>query len=252
LQPQHKIWFLLPARAAKRTIGKPTTQEIEKERTRSIMRKTVSVLPTNSQLFQACASDPGNEEAWEEWIRRFTPLLLRSITFAFRRYAAERWPSEDVVRDLVQEIYLAILADDCRLLRRFRGSTDAEAEAYLAHFAINQIVNHLRAAGAQKRHAELVSLDHLEMDDAPDRHLRRTASAATVTALTEAEWVAVMHNVVTEPHRQRNLLLLRLHLFYGCTASEIARAGICTLQESSIANLLSQLKATLKKYLETK
>jgi RNA polymerase sigma factor (sigma-70 family) len=202
---------------------------------------------TGPQLFLQCAASPSDDECWSEFIRRYQPLLIRSITHAWRRRSQEEWPSPETFADLLQEVYAAILKDDRRLLRRFRGQSEAEAESYLAHAAINQVFSQRRAGRAKKRKAELVSLDELiAADEGGEQFADRNDDPSE--ALTEREWVKLLRQIFTGPTSQRDILIFLLHARDGWTAAEIARMEICNLKKSSVANLLVKMKAQVKKY----
>lgn len=200
-----------------------------------------------SSLFQLCAAHPGDDEYWSEFIRRYAPLLARSVAVAWRRYAQTDWPAREVADDLLQDVYAAILKDDCRLLRQFHGASDAEAEAYLAHTAINLIISHLRAVGAKKRQAEVFSLEALMAADDEGRQFA-AAPHPHAKLLTEMELIEMLRHIFTGSNSERDILIFLLHARDGWTAAEIARMNICSLKETSIANLLVQMKARVKKY----
>src|SRR5215467_1265281 len=93
------------------------------------------------QIFHLCAIQPDNEEYWAEFVRHFNVLLTRSVAVAYKRYAGGDRIQDDLAADLLQDVYTSIVKDDYRLLRQFRGQTNAEVEAYLAHTAINHAIS---------------------------------------------------------------------------------------------------------------
>jgi DNA-directed RNA polymerase specialized sigma24 family protein len=116
---------------------------------------------TNPKLFRLCANNPDSNGYWQEFVRRFNPLLARSIAAAWRRMGQGDWPPADVAAHLLQGSYIAIVKNDFRLLHNFRGTTNAEAESYLAETAINQTITYLRNRNALRRAADEVSLQEL-------------------------------------------------------------------------------------------
>src|SRR6201996_5356 len=68
-----------------------------------------------NELARIC-SQSGGEDAWREFVHRFQ----RPIALAVLR-TARCWDihSPAIVDDLVQETFLRLCADDCRLLRNF-------------------------------------------------------------------------------------------------------------------------------------
>jgi RNA polymerase sigma factor (sigma-70 family) len=201
----------------------------------------------SSLLFELCAADPRDEEHWFEFINRFSPLLTRSIALTWRKCTGEAWPSPEVASDLLQEVYIVILKDNCRLLRQFRGKSEAEAEAYLAHAAINRVISHLRAKAAKKRQVDLVSLDALNDSEQSAKLLAGNVNRRS-KSLTRQELLDTLTQIFPGPNSRRDILIFTLNVVEGWTVSEIAKMLICDLKESSIANLLVQMKARVKKY----
>src|SRR5438046_8056666 len=97
-----------------------------------------------AQLFQLCAEHLDEGGCWEEFVRRYNNLLVRSVHRAYRRFASTESFLPATAADLLQEVYIELLKDDCRTLRHFRGEAEAEAEAYLAHIAIHITAARLR------------------------------------------------------------------------------------------------------------
>ena len=202
---------------------------------------------SSPELFQLCAAHPHSDEYWAEFVRRFNPLLTRGVTTAWRRSGQGDWPPDDVAYDLLQEVYLAITKNDFRLLRNFRGRTEAEAEVYLAHSAINQTISFLRARLALRRSADEVSLEALleeQGEPPPAEPVRRAARS-----MTESELIDALKKCFDGPNRKRDILIFLLYAIYGYSPAEIAALGVSELKETSIANLLGQMKTRLKKCL---
>jgi RNA polymerase sigma-70 factor (ECF subfamily) len=78
-------------------------------------------LPSD-ELLRICLSEP-RSPAWEVFVRRFHPVIVNSVTRISRNYGLI---STAVIEDLVQEVYVRICDNRCRVLREFRGFT-AEA-----------------------------------------------------------------------------------------------------------------------------
>lgn len=98
--------------------------------------------------------------AWRWFLRRYTPLLWRTI-----RRVAPGLPAQDVA-DLAQETITALLAGDMRALRAWRPGP-ARFEAWLTMLAARRAVDHLRSWGAQRRAAPMLQLEDLD----PDEHI---------------------------------------------------------------------------------
>jgi RNA polymerase sigma factor (sigma-70 family) len=205
---------------------------------------------SSPELFRLCAAHPDRDEYWPEFVRRFNPLLARGISTAWRKNGQGDWPPDDVAADLLQDAYTAIVKNDFRLLNNFRGATDAEAEAYLAHTAINQTITYLRNRKALRRAADEVSLQEL-IEEHEDATLADIAPQRA-PRLTERELIETLKHCFDGPNAKRDILLFLLHARDGYSAAEIARMEICELKETSIANLLGQMKQRLRKYFSGK
>ncbi|HKQ75188.1 MAG TPA: sigma-70 family RNA polymerase sigma factor [Blastocatellia bacterium] len=211
------------------------------------MEESNLVAKPSPELFQLCAAHPYSQEYWEEFVRRFKPLLARSIVAAWRRNGQGSWPPDDLAYDLLQDVYLSVVKNDFRLLRNFRGQTEAEAEAYLAHAAINQTISFLRARHALRRSADEVPLEAL-LEEHGELRPAEPARPATRN-LTEGELIAVLKKCFDGPNGKRDIMIFLLYASYGYSPAEIAALGMSELKETSIANLLGQMKTRLKKYL---
>jgi RNA polymerase sigma-70 factor (ECF subfamily) len=85
---------------------------------------------------------------WAEFVRRFHPVIS---TVALR--TARNWggPATALLDDLVQETYLKLCADDCRLLRNFRSHHPGSFFGFLKIVTANVVHDHFKASRAAKR-----------------------------------------------------------------------------------------------------
>lgn len=99
------------------------------------------------ELVSAC-TDSRDATAWEEFVHRFHTLIA---TVALR--TARKWtnPASSLLDDLVQETYLKLCADDCRLLRDFRPQHEGAIFAFLKILTTNVVHDHFKARHAMKR-----------------------------------------------------------------------------------------------------
>ncbi|MFN0121007.1 MAG: RNA polymerase sigma factor [Blastocatellia bacterium] len=200
------------------------------------------------ELFHRCAENTRDETSWEEFVRRFNVILARSIAVAWRRRRGGEFIPRDLAPELLNDVYTAILKEECRVLRQFRGTTEAEAQAYIAHIAINQTRDHMRRLEAEKRLAETVSLDELLADNDGEQGCHQKNGHRKIQ-LSEHELEEILRRLMTGPHACRDILLLQLHLQYGYTAQEIGEMRLCDLKATSVANLLVERKKQLRNFL---
>ena len=102
---------------------------------------------SEEQLIRACA-DSNDGTAWEEFVSRFHRPISLSIV-----RVAHQWGTlpQQVVDDLVQDTYLKLCADKCRLLQEFAGQHPDAVLGYVKTIAVNLARDHFKALHSQKR-----------------------------------------------------------------------------------------------------
>lgn len=103
--------------------------------------------PDTCELIRACC-DPQNTAAWREFIRCFHKLIAGTVLRTCARWGEY---SSNVADDLVQETYLKLCADYCRLLREFQHRHPNAIYGYIKEIAANIVNDHFRAIHAEKR-----------------------------------------------------------------------------------------------------
>jgi RNA polymerase sigma-70 factor (ECF subfamily) len=101
------------------------------------------------ELIRACA-ESNDGAAWEEFVARFhRPISLSVVR------TAHQWCDvpQHVVDDLVQETYLKLCADRCRLLLGFAVQHPEAISGYIKMIASNVVHDHFKARHSQKRGA---------------------------------------------------------------------------------------------------
>jgi|ERR1700683_1132002 RNA polymerase sigma-70 factor, ECF subfamily len=99
------------------------------------------------ELIRSCAESDDNA-AWKEFIVRFQrPIGLSVLRIAYQWGAIP----QQVVDDLVQETYVKLCADNCRLLREFAVQCPEAVQGYIKTIAANVARDHFKALHSQKR-----------------------------------------------------------------------------------------------------
>jgi RNA polymerase sigma-70 factor (ECF subfamily) len=102
---------------------------------------------SSPEIIQACA-DSNDSAAWEEFVVRFRrPISLSILRIAYQ------WGDipHQIVDDLVQETYLKLCADKCRLLRSFASQHPEAVAGYIKTIAVNVAHDHFKSLHSQKR-----------------------------------------------------------------------------------------------------
>jgi RNA polymerase sigma-70 factor (ECF subfamily) len=96
----------------------------------------------------------GDKRAWDAFVDRFAPVIYAAV----ERTAGDRLPEPGAsgAEDIVQNVFVRLLANDCRLLRAFDPAR-ASLATYLTIIARSAALDHLR-----KRRPETAPLEGQE------------------------------------------------------------------------------------------
>jgi RNA polymerase sigma factor (sigma-70 family) len=198
-----------------------------------------------TDLIRRCAS--AEAHAWEEFVRRYHRRIVLYAVRATRLVAQHGAPAVELRRDLIQDVYVRLLANDYRALRAWRGDSEQSLLTYLATIVHAVACDALKRLRSQKRAAHLVSLDGRVAEDgallseliaAPEAD---SPERALLEHLAPERLSAVLERAERGPLGRRNSLIFVLHAVDGLTASEIARLPGLRM---SVANVESALRRT--------
>src|ERR1700761_9745085 len=100
-----------------------------------------------NELARIC-TESGDEDAWREFVHRFQRPIALAVLRTARCWGVH---SSALLDDLVQETFLRLCADDCRLLRNFVPREPDSIIGYLKVLAANVAHDKLRNEKALKR-----------------------------------------------------------------------------------------------------
>jgi RNA polymerase sigma-70 factor, ECF subfamily len=204
--------------------------------------KPTPVLVAN--LIRACA-DPNNEEAWKQFVAHFH----RDISLSVLR-VAQRWGAgpKDTVDDLVQDTYLKLCADKCRILSGFAAEHPEAVSAYVRTIAINVAQDHFKARHSQKRGGRtgpqpfgdiepIAQSASLGGQDAMEREILFRQVDQCLNAFTEGAT------------GDRDRLVFWLYYQQGMTARAIAALPAVGLTAKGVESLISRLTRNVREHL---
>jgi DNA-directed RNA polymerase specialized sigma24 family protein len=109
-------------------------------------------------LFQICASNRENSEAWSEFLRRYAVKLKFFIRGTLRQVLGHSGdPGFSITSsgiqelDLFQNAIVRLVENDCAAMKRFSGTSENELLAYLAVICRSTVLDTLRRNNALKR-----------------------------------------------------------------------------------------------------
>jgi RNA polymerase sigma-70 factor (ECF subfamily) len=189
-----------------------------------------------SELFSACARG-GDAASWEEFIRRFNPVIARSALRVAMRHGTSE---SSLIDDLVQETYLKICANECKLLRTFIPQQSDSTFAFLKVVASSVAQDYFKARLAEKRgpQAKAETLDEVSgrAAERPQAALTRAERAILIDQI-DRKLVAVL----PPGEIQRARVVFWLYYRTGFTASAIASLPAVGLTTKGVESLLFRL-----------
>ena len=215
-----------------------------------------------AELLERCSGRPPDEEAWQEFVRRYHPTIRSNVLKTFHRKAKEesdRKPQfpDDLVEDLVQAVYMRLVEDRNRALERFQGQHENSIYQYLAMIAINVVRDYFRETRAQKRPKISVSLDEL-LDTGGDSVLSDEAhnarwnpvATSSGSTLSEEEIDLALRRAVKGKNRNRDLLIFKLRYYEGLTLDEITESMGLDISAVSVGSILNRIIKKLRVILD--
>ncbi len=195
-----------------------------------------------SELAKACAN-ADNAVAWAEFIRRFQPLIAGATLRTARMWGEISAPHLD---DLVQETYLKLCQDKCRLLRSFESTHEDCIFGFLKVLAANVVHDHFKAAFAAKRGAGVSSLPSTDLETVPDSD----DSFVVVAQRIQLERIErILHQVTSGKDQEKKRAIFWLRHRQGFSASEIAALPAMGLTTEGVESVLFRLSEMIRNHL---
>jgi RNA polymerase sigma-70 factor (ECF subfamily) len=174
--------------------------------------------------------------AWQEFVRRFQPLIAGVVA-----RTASRWGSvaPALVDDLVQETYVKLCTEEFRRLREFESRHEDAIYGYLKAVAYTVTLDHFKVYYAIKRGSRLHSTSDF---DSSLRVEGQKSSVESDLLLHELEELA---GEVAEEKRDR--VIFALYYRQGFTTRRIAAMPTIGLSQKGVESCLHRLTERLKK-----
>jgi RNA polymerase sigma-70 factor (ECF subfamily) len=201
---------------------------------------------SSEELIRACVK-AGDTAAWEEFVRRFRPVIAGTVMRTARRFGES---APELIDDLVQDTYLKICANRCRILREFQPEAADAIFGLLKTVAFSVTQDYFRGGLAVKRGAgrrETVFDSYAESAVAGRDGLPQVEREILIRQIDEHLAAA------TEPAtRERDRQIFWLYYRHGMTTRAIAGIpGIGLTQkgvESAIQRLTNHVRIRLAEW----
>jgi RNA polymerase sigma-70 factor, ECF subfamily len=197
-----------------------------------------------NELASIC-SQSGGEDAWREFVRRFQRPIALAVLRTVRCWDVH---STTLVDDLVQETFLHLCADDCRLLRNFVPREPDSIVGYLKVLAANLAHDRLRHEKAQKRGGSL-HRQETESGDLDALIPAPSGSESVDRAIRRKEIDQALRSFIPDRLTDRDRTIFWLYFEQGFSAREIGQIASIGLTvkgvESSIHRSTQQVREAL-------
>jgi RNA polymerase sigma-70 factor (ECF subfamily) len=197
------------------------------------------------ELIRAC-SELGDGAAWEEFVTRFRI----AISLAIKRTACQ-WGKDPAqfVDDLLQETYLKLCADKCRLLLEFaRQHPDEAVLGYIKMIAINVAHDHFKSLHSQKRGAG--ETDQLFEDYEP---AAQSGSFGGPEAMEREVFLkqvdGQLQNCAAGSNQERDCLIFWFYYLQGMSAKAIAAVATIKLTAKGVEAVIFRLTRCVREHL---
>jgi RNA polymerase sigma-70 factor (ECF subfamily) len=202
---------------------------------------------SSTELVRACAGSK-DEWAWSELIRRFHGVIAATVLRTARQWSE---PSRSQLDDLIQDTYLKLCENDCRLLRSFQPRHQDSIYGFLKVIAANVVHDHFKGALAAKRGAvQTIAIEERGME--PAQIELRTAVPDTFEAISQRVQLdhidKILRQVTAGKDQERKCTIFWLRHRQGLTASEIAAIPAIGLTTEGVESVLMRLAAMIRSH----
>jgi len=198
---------------------------------------------STEELLKACV-EPENSEAWEEFVRRFHKLIGAVVLRIARRWG-ETNPS--LIDDLIQDTYLKVCAENCRLLRDFKAQHHNAFFGMLKVTAANAAHDYFRRWDADRRGPRKSELELSEVEAfVGDSHASGAVQIEREILLRQIDHLLA---AASSPSAARDREIFWLYYRQGFTADAIAGIATFKLTVKGVESILHRLKRMVRQSL---
>jgi RNA polymerase sigma-70 factor (ECF subfamily) len=188
-----------------------------------------------------CA-DSCDDEAWEEFVAR----VGKPISLTIMRTAA-LWGqlSPSAVEDIVQQTYLKLWEDNCRLLRDFALQYPDAILGYLKKTAVNMTHDyfkhlHTQSAGGEAPHVSTADVD-------PEAGAEIDGSHEKIAFQILLDQIDVhLKRALSGPDQERDRTIFWLYFRQGMSTREIAALPTIGLGTKGVGSVIERLKHCMR------
>jgi len=185
--------------------------------------------------------DSQNQDGWNEFVRRFQPLIAGVVTkCVFRR----KHPNPDLIDDLVQESYKKLIANNYKALRDFDFQHDNAFFGFLKVVASHVVEDHFRGSNSLKRGSgrEEDDIEEARMPTCSSLHSTHPVENAILMGQIDR----CLAKLAPEPNFTRDYAIFWLYYRQGLTAKAISQLPGISLGVKGVESTLLRLTRYVK------
>lgn len=187
------------------------------------------------QLVEECAERPC-ADAWEEFIRRFNRLIASVVRRACLEWDETR---QEIIDELIQDVYVKLCADDRALLKRFKPQHENAFLGYLKVVTANLVYDYFRKI----KH---INEKTNQWDDAFAHRQSDKNRGLLENKVFSREVDDLLRARGSGPQQEKERTIFWLVHRWGFTAKEIASVPGMELSEEGVESCLFRMRTYLK------
>ncbi len=185
--------------------------------------------------------DSQDQDGWNEFVRRFQPLIAGVVTkCVFKRPR----PKPDLIDDLVQETFVKLCANNFRALRNFSFKDDHGFFGFLKVVASHVVEDYFRERNSQKHGSgqEEDDIDDPRMPPPSGPH--STQPVENVILMGQID--RCLTKLASDPNFTRDYTIFWLYYRQGLTAKAISKLPDIKLSVKGVESTLLRLTRYVK------
>ena len=212
---------------------------------------------SNTALIKACAESIENQKAWLEFLRRFDRHIKLSVLRAYRFFSINLLKKDTVkedIKDLVQEVYIRLFKNDCKVLKNFKPKHDDAIYAYLAIMSTSVVKDFFKKFGRLKRKGYMESIDDSEDISKENKLINkslssfmRTNAEKQIIAKDLLEKIKSHYNSNnSKKDDKRKDLIFQLYFVHGLSITDISRIKGLNISLSNANTIIWRMKRNIR------
>jgi RNA polymerase sigma factor (sigma-70 family) len=211
-------------------------------------------------VIEECAQSANNQIAWREFIRRFDRHIKLTVIRAYKYVAistkTKKNISKEEVRDLVQDVYIRLVRNNCKLLKNFRPSNNGSIYAYLTLTSASVVKDYFKKTGRLKRKGSLLSI--CEELDSPQASCIMNNRLASFTFNNPEEQIIAKDllgkleehysSVNSKGNNRIKEMIFKLYFLKGMSIKDISRINGLNVSLNNINTIIWRMRKEIKNF----